>query len=193
MNALVPYDTQEFVSQAPEQQSVPYNLLPNDSKSLNNEWAEKTFRYAYLFGKQFGSGTWSNPSNLQAWIDTAMKLQQDLRELGVQKAHEKVVLVFREYNIKMPNSNQLPTNMDDIIAIINDKVWYTTDQEHKQQLIHMITYGIFRSGYNHWAVKACQEWLSKLHLKLDNTDIHYLLHDKKARRKKGFVYTNFVQ
>ena len=193
MNALVPYPTQEFVSPTIEYQSVPYNLLPNDSKSLTNEWAEKTFRYAYLFGKEFNCVDWSDPSNLQAWINMALKLQQDLRELGVQRAHEKVVLVFREYNITIPNSKQLPTNMDDIISIINDRVWYTTDQEHKQQLIHMVMYGIFRRGYNHWAVKACKEWLNERHLKLNNTDINDTLDERKVRRKKGFVYTNFVQ
>lgn len=189
----MPYGTQEFHSQAPEKQSIPYNLIPNDSKSLNTEWAEKTFRYAYLFGKQFKCGTWDDSSNLQAWINMALKLQQDLRELGLQKAHEKAVQIFREYNVSLPGSNQLPTNMDDIITIINDKVWYTTDQERKQQLIHMVTYGIFRRGYNHWAVKTCQEWLNDLHLKLDDTDINDMLEEKKVRRKKGFVYTNFVQ
>ena len=193
MNALVPYGTQEFLTKAPEQQSIPYNLIPNDSKSLNDEWAERTFRYAYLFGKQFKCGSWGDSSHLQAWINMALKLQQDLRELGVRKAHEKAVQVFREYNISLPGSRQMPTSMDDIITIINDEVWYTTDQEHKQQLIHLVTYGIFRRGYNHWAVKACQEWLSKLNLQLDDTDINDMLEEKKVRRKKGFVYTNFVQ
>jgi len=72
----------------------------------------------------------------------------------VQKAHAKVVMVFREYNITLPDSNQLPTNIDDILVIINNQEWYTTDKEYKQQLIHMISYGIFRNGYNYWAVKA---------------------------------------
>ena len=193
MNALIPYGTQEFVPKEPELRLVPFNLIPTDAKSLNNDWAEKTFRFAYLFGRQFGSSAWDNENNLQAWIDKALQLQLELRELGVQKAHEKVVMVFREYNIKLPNSNQLPTNMDDVVAIINDKEWYTTDKDMKQQLIHMITYGIFRRGFNHWAVKACTEWLFQHKLKLDDSDINNLSHQKTSRRKKGFVYSNFVQ
>ena len=162
MNALIPFGTQEFVPKEPELRAVPFNLLPTDSKSLNNTWAEKTFRYAYLFGREFGTSAWDNKQNLQAWIDKSIHLQQELRELGVRKAHEKVVMVFREYNIKLPNSNQNPTNIDDILVIINNHEWYITDKEYKQQLIHMITYGIFRNGYNYWAVKACKEWLQKI-------------------------------
>ena len=121
MNALIPFGTQEFVTQGPELRSVPFNLLPTDSRSLDNDWAEKTFRYAYLFGRQFGTSAWENNNNLQAWIDKALQLQQELRELGVQKAHAKVVMVFREYNITLPDSNQLPTNIDDILVIINNQ------------------------------------------------------------------------
>ena len=193
MNALIPFGTQEFVTQGPELRSVPFNLLPTDSRSLDNDWAEKTFRYAYLFGRQFGTSAWENNNNLQAWIDKALQLQQELRELGVQKAHAKVVMVFREYNITLPDSNQLPTNIDDILVIINNQEWYTTDKEYKQQLIHMITYGIFRNGYNYWAVKACKEWLLKYNLKIDETDINTVSNVKTTRRKKGFVYRNFIQ
>ena len=194
MNALIPYGLQELEPEPEELRSVPSNLLPTDTRSLNQEWAEQTFRYAYMFGRQFGSSDWGDQAKIQAWIDTGIKLQQELREIGVKKAHDKILSVFREYNVCLPGTNQRPTNFDDVIVIINDKQWYAVQQESKQQLIHMITYGIFRSGYNHWAIKASKEWLSKHKLKLDDREmLHETVQDKTTRRKKGFAYTNLVQ
>ena len=74
MNALVSYGTQELLPPEPELSPVPPNLIPTDSKSLNYEWAEKTFRYAYLFGRNFGTSTWGNNQNIQVWIDKALQL-----------------------------------------------------------------------------------------------------------------------
>ena len=194
MNALIPYSLQELEPEPEELRSVPLNLLPTDTRSLNQEWAEQTFRYAYIFGRQFGSSDWGDQSKIQAWINTGMKLQQELREIGVRKAHDKIVSVFREYNVCLPGTHQRPTNFDDVIIIINDKNWYAEQQEFKQQLIHMITYGIFRSGYNHWAIKASKEWLLKQKLKLNDREmLQELVQDKITRRKKGFAYTNLVQ
>ena len=194
MNALIPYSMQELQPKQDGLRSVPSNLLPTDARSLNQEWAEQTFRYAYIFGRNFGSSDWGDQSKIQAWIDRAIQIQQELREIGVQKAHDKIISVFRDYNVCLPRTNQMPTNIDDVIIIINDKQWYMEQQDSKQQLIHMITYGIFRSGYNHWAFKACKEWLMKYRLKLDDTEmLEDTLDDKASRRKKGFVYTNLVQ
>ena len=86
---------------------------------------------------------WQDNQNDQTWIEKALQLQTELRELGVKKAHEKIISIFREYNIYMPDSTQRPTNIDDILVIINDKNWYTTQQDTKQTLIYMISYGIF--------------------------------------------------
>ena len=183
MNALVSYGTQELLPPEPELSPVPPNLIPTDSKSLNYEWAEKTFRYAYLFGRNFGTSTWGNNQNIQAWIDKALQLQTELRELGVAKAHEKIISIFREYNICMPGSTQSPTNIDDIIVIINDKDWYTTQQDSKQALIHMISYGIFRQGYNHWAMKASKEWLYKYKIRIDENALD-VTRSKTTRQKR---------
>ena len=143
MNALIPFSMQDLRPKQDELRSVPYNLLPTDSRSLNQEWAEQTFRYAYIFGRQFGSSDWGDKTKIQAWIDTGMALQQELRDLGVQKAQEKIISIFHQYNVYLPGTNQRPTNIDDVIVIINDKQWYAEQQDSKQQLIHMITYGIF--------------------------------------------------
>ena len=148
MEAIVAFGTHELTSPEPELTPVPPNLIPTESRNINYKWAEKTFRYAYLFGRNFTTSNWGDDTNVQAWIDKALHLQTELRELGVAKAHEKIISIFREYKVYMPGSTQLPTNIDDVLVIINDKEWYTTQQDSKQALIHMITYGVFRKGYN---------------------------------------------
>ena len=192
MNAVIPYENMQLDAEEPQLRGVPYDLIPTDSRSLNQDWAEKTFRYAYLFGRNFGSSDWGNTENVQAWIDKALQLQVELRDLGVKKAHEKVISTFREYNVCIPGSVQKPTNMDDILVIINDKDWYTEQQENKQTLIHMVMYGIFRRGYNHWAVKASQDWLFKYKIRIDDKE-SIDPQAKGSRQKKGFVYRNLVQ
>ena len=193
MNAVIPYENTQLVPEEPQLRSIPYDLIPTESKSLNQEWAEKTFRYAYLFGRDFGSANWGESQNKQAWIDKGLQLQAELRELGVQKAHEKIISLFREYNVFIPGSTQRPTNMDDALVVINDKNWYTENQDSKQALIHMIMYGIFRRGYNHWAVKASQDWLFNYEIRIDENESIKNVQGQNSRQKKGFVYRNLVQ
>ena len=64
MNVIVSYGTQELLPPEPELSPVPPNLIPTDSKSLNYEWVEKTFKYVYLFGRNFGTSTWGNNQNI---------------------------------------------------------------------------------------------------------------------------------
>ena len=192
MNALVPFDTLELLPTVQELTPVPPNLIPTDSKSINYDWAKNTFRYAYLFIRNFSSKDWGENETIQVWIDKALELQTELRELDVAKANEKIISIFREYNICMPGTTQRPTNIDDIIITINDKVWYSTQQDSKQALIHMISYGIFRQGYNNWAIKASKEWLLKYKILINEKELD-VRSSKTRRQKKGFVYTNLVQ
>ena len=87
----------------------------------------------------------------------------------------------------MPDSTQRPTNIDDILVIINDKNWYTTQQDTKQTLIHMISYGIFRQGYNHWAIKVSKEWLFTHKIRIDEKALDVTT-SKKTRQKRVCIY-----
>ena len=195
LNAVIPYENTQIVTDDSQYKaSIPYDLIPTESKNLNQEWAEKTFRYAYLFGRDFDDAfIRSVNKNMQAWIDKALQLQAELRQLGVQKAHEAVLSIFREYNILIPGSTQRPTNMDDVLVVINDKNWYAEDQHNKQKFIHHIAYGIFREWQNHWAQKTSQDWLFKYKLRIDDTKSVTNVEGKKSGQKKGFVYRNLVQ
>ena len=56
----------------------------------------------------------------------------------------------------------------------------------------MISYGIFRQGYNHWAMKVSKEWLFTHKIRIDEKALD-ITTSKITRQKKGFVYTNLVQ
>ena len=56
----------------------------------------------------------------------------------------------------------------------------------------MISYGIFRQGYNNWAIKASKEWLLKYKILINENELD-VGSSKTKRQKKGFVYTNLVQ
>ena len=97
--------------------------------------------------------------------------------------------VFRDYGVHLPSANneqQHPVNFDDIITIISNANWYNDRQPSKQALIHMITYGIFRRGYNIWAINTATSWKKEKGIKL-------VEHKDNIKRKgKGFIYSNLV-
>ena len=177
--------------QATNEQSyaVPKDLIPVDTKLLDSNWAEQTYKYAHCFSKDITTTIVHDPADLQKWIDIATNVQLELRAIGLQKAHAKAIEVFKDYGVKLPGTNQNPVNFDDIISIITNPDWYSTRQLAKQGIIHMVSYGIFRKGYNIWAIQAANEWLNKNHLKfIDNIEESNL----NKRRGKGFVYSNLV-
>ena len=172
---------------------VPIDLLPVDTKKIDALWAEKTFRYAHMFSSSFTSTAYTNDEDLQIWINTAIDLQNELKDIGVSQAHKKILQILNDYDVRIPgSSNQKPKNFDDVITIISDKQWYQTNQESKRSMIHMITYGIFRRGYNNWAVNASKQWLQSKNVTLADEVGNSEISDKSRRKKKGFVYTNLV-
>ena len=164
---------------------VPFDLIPVDSKQLDETWATKTFKYAHYFSGDITTKIINDTEDLQTWIGIALDIQLELRAIGLQQAHAKIVDGFRDYGVYLQTSSshmQHPVEFDDIISIISNVNWYKTRQVSKQALIHMVTYGIFRKGYNTWAIEAANEWLNKRNLKLTQG----------KRRGKGFVYCNLV-
>ena len=183
----------QIVPTIPTLREVPIDLLPVDTKKIDALWAEKTFRYAHLFSSKFNSTAYTNDEDLQLWINTAIDLQNELKDIGVSQAHKKILQILGDYDVRIPSSNnQKPKNFDDVMMIISDKQWYQTNQESKRSMIHMITYGIFRRGYNNWAIRAGKEWMQSKNVtyapEVSNTENA----DKNKRKKKGFVYTNLV-
>ena len=169
--------------------AVPVDLIPIDSKQLDESWASKTFKYAHCFSNDITTKIVNDADDLQKWINIATNLQLELRAIGLQKAHAKAVEVFKDYGVYLPDTNEHPVNFDDIITIISNPDWYKSRQLSKQGLIHMVSYGIFRKGYNIWAMNAAKEWLHQKNLHIMNANAQ---NDSQRRRGKGFVYCNLV-
>ena len=187
-----PFNTnQQALALPSEHRNVPIDLLPVETKKLDLSWAERTFCYARFFSTSFTSEEHVFQQELQSWIDKATALQNELKEIGVLKANEKVVEIFNKYEVCMPGTtNVRPTSFDDVLVIINDKTWYQNQQELKRNLIHMVSYGIFRTGHNNWAKRATNEWLLKHNVTIQG-EIN-TTNNRAKRKKKGFVYSNLV-
>ena len=62
----------------------------------------------------------------------------------------------------------------------------------KQQIIYMITYGMFRQGHNQWVYNISSNWLKYKniqlkHMELDGSPIK---NEKQRESSKGFFYSN---
>ena len=99
--------------------------------------------------------------NLQRWIEVTSDIQKQLLTIGVQKSHSIIIDVFHYYGVYVPSGTselQRPVNFDDVISIISDEQLYESRQLAKQALMHVVSYGIFRRGYNKWAIEAPNDW-----------------------------------
>ena len=87
--------------------------------------------------------------------------------------------------MKRPSDGQDPTSVDDVISIFGDTNWYSEDVTKHRHIIYLITYGIFRTGYNYWAKTESGNWLLEKHLEYDYTG--------QDRKGKGFVYRLIIK
>ena len=79
--------------------AVPVDLIPIDSKQLDETWASKTFKYAHCFTDDITTKIVNDADDLQKWINIATNVQLELRAIGLQKAHAKAVEVFKDYGL----------------------------------------------------------------------------------------------
>lgn len=167
-----------------EENIVPVNLLPVNLSSYTDQWAYQT----YHCWKHFYSGQLpENPraEDFQKWKDAAMDMSEELKSLGVSKAHDKICSMMKSffpYNF----GNREFCNMYDVVDFLSDASFF---EEHKalfRDMVHMFQYGIFRVGFNAWAMNAAKEWM-------DERKITYGPGNLKWRRRgKGFVYKLIV-
>ena len=175
---------------------IPSNLIPIECNKLTVEWAKKTFKYACFFDDiVFPCTAYENDCDpqLRTWLRHARSLQVELRNLGVMETQQKILNILEEHNVFLPNSeHNIPAkNFDDVIQIITNKTWYNKNKDANRRLIHMITYGIFRNGYNIWAIQACHNWEKYKRIVLCQ-ELNQEQGEAKKRRGKGWVYSNFV-
>ena len=178
---------------------IPENLLPMSKKGCNSSWAKPNYRYCRLFDTSVTVTTTDNQEAIFKWMTIGQGLQDDLRNLGMSKAMTEVLRLSNDFKLRL--RGQEVKSLNDILSIISQPMWYHNNLSRNRGIIYMLAYGIFRNGYNLWALNAAEDWLQTHHLVYmadDDTtqdqgsegldDIH-----TKARSKKGFVYRLLVQ
>ena len=48
-----------------------------------------------------------------------------------------------------------------VLTIVGEPKWYGEWREYKRGIVYRLAYGMFRLGYNQWALHGAQEWMNK--------------------------------
>ena len=170
--------------------TLPISLIPCEftgAKSCNIEWAKKENHYHRYFTILDRHATIVDKPEQKHYFELmacANKIQIELMDLGCDAAAKEILRLAKVYNLICPSDNQIPSSIDDVVSIFGDKGWYDDDVENKRKIIYIITYGIFRKGFNQWVDRAANKWLIEHHIEYDASD-HT---GKDKRRPKGFVH-----
>ena len=164
--------------------TVPLNLIPVASSALNEKWSFQTFPHwkAFYNGKVPSIPT---TEEAQKWKEAAKDISEELKTIGVSKAHEKICDMMNSF-FTFDRKNHTFCSLYDVIDFLGKPSFYKNNMDQVRNMIHMFQYGIFRVGYNAWALDAAKDWM-------EDRKITYNDKDTLARRKgKGFVYKLIV-
>lgn len=167
---------------------VPRDLIPtkkNGRAACHIQWAKRTYQYFHLFDSNISSLRSEDHDELLAWIDHTIGIQNQLKEWGCYLAKKEVLKLAVEEFDKELSSCQKPTNLNDLLSIFGNTTWYGQNTARKRDMIYMLSFGLFRMGYNTWAIEAERQWLTS----------HNLAYKEKTpqdRSRKGFVYMLLV-
>ena len=166
---------------------VPHDLLNINEIKYNDEWAKQTFKYFHLFDTTVDSAAYSEGcEDLDKWKTKGLSMMKELKHRGIKAGRNEVVRIARiQYNLFLPNlPNIKPTNMDDIMTIISDPIWYETDKEIKQNMIYNMMYGLTRTGMNGWLQTEETKWMNEKGISYEDVK-----NTKRKTKIKGFVYS----
>lgn len=165
---------------------VPLKLFPVNEMKYTKEWAKKNYCYRYLFDESTTSESYSNEIELEDWRLQALQIMKEIKNIGIAFGrHEIVKLARGHYGMTMPHACDCkPTNIDDVMSIIENEEWYNHDKVYKQNIIYHLLYGLTRSGMNGWLLEQEQKWLRE-------RNIQYNPDEGGIRKSKlrGFVYS----
>ena len=163
--------------------SIPSTLIP--IINVTSEYAKRTYAYATLFDKERFSTCMHNEDDdlINSWRAVLSKLQDQLRQQGLESGKQAAVAIMREYKVFLPTTNHLPVSFIDVIKIISNPTWYNSHLERNRTICHMIMYGLFRHGMNTWLHDLCNVWKTKYNIK-EEQDVSI------KRHGKGSVWLN---
>ena len=171
--------------------TIPMDLLPHRVEQMNNEWAEKTFKYCHLFNSSINYTAFDKNSNdIMCWLETASNLVNELKKLGVIAGEEHVVQLAKEtFRLKMMNTDTIePASVSDILSIYENKWYYKKNRDEILKQVYSMTYALGRNGTNGWALAVERFILSKYKIKYGTELITKCV----KRRHKGCFYQYIV-
>lgn len=163
---------------------VPINLFPINPSMLTEKWAFQTYHYysAFHIGK---IADVPSLDDAQKWIHTAKDIMEQLKGIGVSKSQEKICDMMKSY-FTFDRGNDQFCSFYDVIGFLSKPDFYEKNIELYRNMVHMFQYGIFRVGYNSWAIEAAQKWMEERNITFEDKN-------KGIRPKgKGFVYKLIV-
>ena len=169
-----------FLTMDPTQ--VPHDLLPMQLSDLEKDhWASSTYQYFGAF--HVGTlPTCPNEEDLNNWKQSAADIMEDLKAVGVSKAQEKICSMLQSYFV-FEHKNQSFCSMYDVVNLLSDREFYEKNLKLYRDMVHMFQYGIFRVGYNGWAIECAKQWMNKRNIKYFDDQSA-----ERGRKGKGFVY-----
>ena len=166
--------------------TVPLKLLPLNERYFTTSWAQDTYCYRYLFDTTVTSQSYKNDSEVEDWRIQALQLLKEIKQIGIAQGRQEIVNLARgHYGMTMPHScNSKPTNIDDVISIIENEEWYNDNKIFKQNIIYHLMYGLTRSGMNAWLLQQERKWMTEHQIRYNEDDVGI-----RKTKLRGFVYS----
>ena len=168
---------------------VPHDLLPVAPNMYTEEWAKQTYHHNVAFSSNAGI-TSAAPSRdeLEEWIRTAQDIGEDLKSRGLARAKERIVHMMNTF-FSNANDNRSFQNLSDVKDWFCLRESFYKDYNQSLDMLYMFQYGIFRCGYNAWALDEARRWM-------EEKNVSYEITKRKKgdlrRQGKGFVYKLLV-
>ena len=166
--------------------TVPLKLLPLNERHFTTNWAKGTYCYRFLFDISITSQSYKDDAEVEDWRIQALQMMKEIKQIGIAYGRQEIVNLARgHYGMTMPHScNSKPTNIDDIMSIVENDEWYYDNKVYKQNIIYHMMYGLTRSGMNSWLLQQEHKWLQKHQIKYCQDIVGI-----RKTKLRGFVYS----
>ena len=176
----------DFCNENQDWRTVPLKLLPLNERHFTTNWAKGTYCYRFLFDLAITSQSYKNDSELEDWRMQALQMMKEIKQIGIAYGRQEIVNLARgHYGMTMPHScGSKPTNIDDVMSIVENEEWYYDNKVYKQNIIYHLMYGLTRSGMNAWMLQQEHKWLKKHQIKYCQDVVGI-----RKTKLRGFVYS----
>ena len=169
-----------------EPRQVPNDLFPINVTELEKpNWASATYHYWSAFSVGHKPNVPSS-EDLGKWKLAAADIMEELKSLGVRKAHAKIVDMMKNY-YKFEHGRKNFTSVYDVADVLSNRDLYEKNKALYRDMFYMFQYGIFRVGFNGWALDAATEWMEHKNICYESNSI-----GRTGRKGKGCIYKLIV-